>query len=190
MPEHPDYATLIRGQIAVLDRIHSGEAGLPVLTQLVRLAQDVLGGRGAGFAEYTRDHGRVVAATGDCARALGRRVDREDGHRAGRRTLLIPLKSLNGEFASHIEGGDVQRMLGARCEADGATVGSLHVYFHDGQEPGPEHHSVLELHAPAGDQPPPREVPRSTRLVKESYLYSSRAAVPVSEARVRRLSWS
>src|SRR5919107_1274154 len=144
MPEHPDYATLIRGQIAVLDRIHSGEAGLPVLTQLVRLAQDVLGGRGAGFAEYARDHGRVIAATGDCARALGRRVDREDTHLAGRRNLL-PLKSLNGEFASHVEGGDLQRMLGARCEADGTTIGSLHVYFHGGQEPGPEHHSVLEL---------------------------------------------
>ena len=144
MPEHPDYATLIRGQIAVLDRIHSGEAGLPVLTQLVRLAQDVLGGRGAAFTEYARDHGRVIAATGDCARALGRRVDREDSRPAGRRTLL-PLKSLNGEFASHIEGGDLQRMLGARCEADGTTIGSLHVYFHGGQEPGPEHHSVLEL---------------------------------------------
>src|SRR4029453_11797857 len=99
MPERPNYPTLTRGQIAVLDRINSGEAGLPVLTQLVRVAQDVLGGRGAGFAEYSPGHGRVIAATGDCARALGRRMEREDSRLAGRRTLLIPLNSLNDEFA-------------------------------------------------------------------------------------------
>jgi signal transduction histidine kinase len=145
MPEPPDYAALTRGQIAVLDRLDAGEAGLPVLSQIVRLAQEVLGGRGAGFAEYSPDHGRVIAATGDCARALGRRVDREDTRLAGGRTLLIPLNSLNDEFASQIEGGDLQRMLGARCEANGVIIGSLHVYFGEGEEPGPEHHSVLEL---------------------------------------------
>src|SRR3954453_15130590 len=132
MPERPDFATLTRGQIAVLDRLNSGETGLPVLNHIVRLAQDALGGRGAGFAEYSPDHGRVVAATGDCAHALGRRVEREDPRRpgpatpppadrargrgrgvgpeptrlSGRPTLLIPLNSLNDEFASQIEGGN------------------------------------------------------------------------------------
>jgi hypothetical protein len=72
MPELPDYPTLIRGQIAVLDRINEGDAGLPVLQQIVRLAQEVLDGRGAGFAEYATGHGRIVAATGACAPALGR----------------------------------------------------------------------------------------------------------------------
>jgi signal transduction histidine kinase len=37
-------------------------------------------------------------------------------------------------------------MLGARCEAGGPTVGSLHVYFGEQDaQPGPEHHAVLEL---------------------------------------------
>jgi signal transduction histidine kinase len=146
MPERPDYAALTLGQIAVLDRINAGDVGLPVLNHIVRLAGDVLGGRGAGFAEYSPDHGRIIAATGACARALGRRVDREDVRLGAGRTLLIPLNSLNDEFARQIEGGDLQRMLGARCEAEGVTVGSLHVYYdrEDGV-PGPEHHAVLEL---------------------------------------------
>jgi len=146
MPERPDYPALIRGQIAVLDRINAGEMGLPVLQALVRLAQEVLGGRGAGYAEYATGHGRIVAATGACAPALGRRVGREDDRLSGGRSLLIPLDSLNDEFAKQIEGGDLRLMLGARCETGGKTVGSLHVYFGDDQrDPSPEHHAVLEL---------------------------------------------
>ncbi|MBM2616969.1 HAMP domain-containing histidine kinase [Actinoplanes sp. LDG1-06] len=146
MPDRPDYAALTRGQIAVLDRINAGEAGLPVLQQIVRLAQETLGGRGAGFAEYSADHGRIIAATGACTAATGRRVDRADTRLRDGRTLLIPLDSLNDEFAKQVEGGDVHRMLGARCEVGETIVGSLHVYFGDrDDEPGPEHHAVLEL---------------------------------------------
>ena len=146
MPDRPDYAALTRGQIALLDRINAGEAGLAVLNQLVRLAQDVLGGLGAGFAEYSPGHGRIIAASGLCARALGRRVDR-DGHplATGNRTQLIPLDSVHDVFAGQIEGGDRHRMLGARCEIGGLTVGSLHVYYGADDEPDCAHHDVLEL---------------------------------------------
>ncbi|MFF5295176.1 sensor histidine kinase [Paractinoplanes globisporus] len=79
MPERPDYAALTRGQLAVLDRLNAGETGLPVVQQIVRLAQDVLGASAAGFVEYTADgHGRVVAATGSWAPAIGRRIDSTD----------------------------------------------------------------------------------------------------------------
>jgi signal transduction histidine kinase len=146
MPDRLDYAALTRGQIAVLDRINDGESGLPTLQQVVRLAKDVLGGRGAGFAEYAPGHGRIIAATGACAGAIGRRVDREDNRLRGGRTLLIPLNSLNDEFAKQIEGGDLHRMLGARCEVGDTIVGSLHVYFGESDsDPSPEHHAVLEL---------------------------------------------
>lgn len=164
MPDRPDYSALTRGQIAILDRINAGETGLPVLQQVVRLAQEALGGRGAGFAEYAPDHGRIIAATGACTPAIGRRVDRADSRLRGRRSLLIPLDSLNDEFAKHVEGGDLRRMLGARCEGtDDAIVGSLHVYFGDGDgEPGPEHHAVLELLA-----------------AHVGRLYAARAGLPV-----------
>ena len=146
MPDGPDYVALTRGQIAVLDRINSGEAGLPVLHHIVRLAEEVLGGRGAGFAEYCPDHGRVIAASGACSRALGRRVDREDSRLAANRTLLIPLNSLNAEFAAQVDHVEQHQMLGARCETGDTMVGSLHVYFGgDDDEPGPEDHAVLEL---------------------------------------------
>jgi signal transduction histidine kinase len=168
MPERPDYPALIRGQIAVLDRINADEAGLPVLQQIVRLAQEVLGGRGAGFAEYATGHGRIVAATGACAPALGRKVSRDDARLSGGRSLLIPLDSVNDEFAKQIEGGDVHRMLGARCETREQTVGSLHVYFGDDQrDPSPEDHAVLELLATwvgrLSARPPGRPVPGAAR---------------------------
>ena len=145
MPDRPDYAALTRGQIAILDRINSGDAGLAVLQQVVRLAQDILGGLGAGFAEYAPGHGRVVAATGVCEHAIGRRVSRDDRRHSGR-TELIPLDSVNDEFARQIEGADLHQMLGARCEGGDTVFGSLHVYFGaDDGDPGPEHHAVLEL---------------------------------------------
>jgi signal transduction histidine kinase len=136
MPERPDYAALTRGQIAVLDRLNAGESGLPVVQQLVRLAQDVLGGEGAGFVEYAPGHGRVVAATGACARAIGRRVDRAEG-------AAIPLNALNEIFAKQVADGDLRRVIGARCEIGETAVGSLHVYL--GGDPGPEYPGVLEL---------------------------------------------
>jgi signal transduction histidine kinase len=146
MPDRPDYAALTRGQLALLDRINAGVAGLAVLNQLVQLAQDVLGGQGAGFAEYTPGHGRIIAAGGICAGALGRRVERPQagtGARAG--TPEPALDSINEEFARLVRAGDRHRMLGARCEVGGLVVGSLHVCYGADDAPGPEHQVVLEL---------------------------------------------
>ncbi|MDT5032521.1 MAG: two-component system, OmpR family, phosphate regulon sensor histidine kinase PhoR [Actinoplanes sp.] len=146
MPERPDYTALTRGQIAVLDRINAGETGLAVLDQIVRLAEEVLGGLGAGFAEHSPGHGRVIAASGACTRALGRKVDRADLRLPGDHSRILPLDSLNDEFVRQIDGGHLHQMLGARAEVDGTAVGSLHVYYGEQErEPGPEDHAVLEL---------------------------------------------
>lgn len=134
MPERPDYAALTRGQLAALDRINAGETGLTVLDHLVRLAQEALGAAGAEFAEYSPDHGRVIAASGTCVRALGRKLDREDAQPPESRTVLIPLDTPQ------------LQSLGARCDAAETAVGMLHVYFDAAEsEPGPEHHDVLAL---------------------------------------------
>ncbi|MEV6341995.1 HAMP domain-containing sensor histidine kinase [Actinoplanes sp. NPDC051851] len=146
MPDRPDYPALTLGQIAILDRVNAGETGLAVLQHLVRLAQDVLGARGAGFAEYSDGHGRIIAATGVGEAAIGRRVKSPDDQRRGGRPLLVPLDSVNDEFARRIEGGDPRHMLGARCEAGGRFAGSLHVFFGaESGQPEPEHQAVLEL---------------------------------------------
>jgi signal transduction histidine kinase len=146
MSQAPDYPALTRGQIAVLDRIEAGETGLPVLSQIVRLAQEVLGGSGAGFTEYGPAQGRVIAASGACTRALGRRVARADERAPqGGGAVVVPLDALDDDLA-RIEGGDRHRLLAAGCEAGGTIVGSLHVYFAESDgEPGPEHAAVLEL---------------------------------------------
>ncbi|GLW29972.1 sensor histidine kinase [Actinoplanes regularis] len=133
MPDRPDYPALTRGQLAVLDRVNAGESGLPVLQRLVRLVQDVLGADGAGFAEYVAGQGRIIAATGVCEPAVGRRLS------------LAPLESVDDEFARLVEGGDPGHMSGARCMAGDTVAGSLHVYFGEAGEPGTEHHAVLEL---------------------------------------------
>ncbi|MFC7276690.1 sensor histidine kinase [Paractinoplanes rhizophilus] len=128
MPERPDYAALTRGQIAILDRLNAGEVGLPLVERIVHLAQEVLGADGAGFVEYAADHGRVVAASGACVRAVGRRV-------AGN---PLPLSALNEIFATQVAGGDIHRVLGARSEG-----GSLHVYLPGTSDKSQE--EVLEL---------------------------------------------
>ncbi|GGN89882.1 hypothetical protein GCM10010112_74710 [Actinoplanes lobatus] len=159
MPDRPDYTALTRGQLAALARVESGDAGLSVLQQLVRLAGETLGARGTAFAESADDHGRIIAATGAWAAVVGRRVTHpgEPG--------------LDNELLHLIEGGDPRSMLGARCPGREIPVGSLHVYV-DG-EPGPEHRDVLELLAsligrlyrkgsglPAHGPPAPEEVRR------------------------------
>jgi signal transduction histidine kinase len=160
MPERPDYVALTKGQIVVFDRLQAGEAGLPVLHHIVRLAQESLGGTGAGFAEYDAGHGRVISASGGYSRALGRRLDRDDAGRGGPRT----------SFVRHTQDGDPGGVLSARCEAGDKVIGSLHVAFGEADvEPGPEHHAVLELLA--------------------SYvgrLYSRRAGLPVHGDEARR----
>jgi signal transduction histidine kinase len=136
MPDRPDYAALTRGQVAVLDRVNSGDAGLSVLQQIVRLAEETLGARGAVFAEYAEDHARIIAATGVCEPALGRRVEHPTG----------PHDPIDDALAGLIDGGDLPHMLGGRSEYGNEVAGSLHVWFDAAAgEPGPEHLAVLEL---------------------------------------------
>lgn len=126
MPDRPDYAALTRGQVAVLGRLNSGEAGLSVLQQLVALAEEALHANGSAFIETAADHGRIIAATGVWAPALGRR------------TGLRP-----DPVADLTEGIGTGHVLGIRCEHRGRPVGSLHVCLDS--EPLPEFRVVLEL---------------------------------------------
>ncbi|BFU47934.1 sensor histidine kinase [Krasilnikovia sp. MM14-A1004] len=146
MPQRPDYAALTRGQLAVLDRINAGAAGVAVLEDIVRLAWEVLDGAGAGFAEYGPEHGRIIAACGTCAHVLGRRVHRVDDELARHRSLLVTPGALNDEFTGPVGAEDVPRVLAARADAAGTVVGALYVYFTaDAEPPGPEQYTVLEV---------------------------------------------
>ncbi|MEU8655530.1 sensor histidine kinase [Actinoplanes philippinensis] len=126
MPDRPDFAALTRGQVAILGRLNSGEAGLSVLQQLVALAGESLGASGAAFVEAAADHGRIIVATGVWAPALGRRVDPGPD----------PVADL-------VEGVDATHVLAVGCDHRGRTVGSLHVCLPD--EPTEEYAIVLQL---------------------------------------------
>ncbi|MEV4705358.1 HAMP domain-containing sensor histidine kinase [Actinoplanes sp. NPDC049316] len=154
MPDGPDYTALTRGQLALLRRIDTGETGLAALHHLVRLALDVLGGSGAGFAECGAEDGRIVAAAGVCEHALGRRV----GHD---RLTADAATFLPVEPAEDSTGTD--HLLITRCEVGDVLVGFLYVAYTElDTDPGPEYHAVLDLLA-----------------AHAAHLYGDRAGLPV-----------
>ncbi|MGA5305338.1 sensor histidine kinase [Nucisporomicrobium flavum] len=154
MPDGPDYIALARGQLALLRRIDTGETGLAALQHVVRLALDVLGGSGAGFAECGAGHGRIIAGAGDCEHALGRRVDHD--RLTGDGAAYLPVEPAG-------DGTGTAHLLITRCTVGDVLIGFLYVaYTEPGAAPGPEHHTVLDLLA-----------------AHASHLYGDRAGLPV-----------
>ncbi|MFV2017407.1 ATP-binding protein [Micromonospora sp. LOL_023] len=148
MPERPDYPSLIAGHTVVLDMINNGDAGLPVLHHLLRLAQRALGAAGTSFAEYGPTSGRIIAAAGAAEWSIGRPVDLGDPVTAqllaGPRTVEFPVTALSAEQADQIAGRGLHRMLTARAEIGGVLIGSLHAYYPDlDGEASPEHHTLI-----------------------------------------------
>jgi signal transduction histidine kinase len=151
MPEPPDYAALVPGLTRVQGRLNAGEAGLDVLTDLLQLAQDALGAQGASFAEYGPATGRIIAATGACAWALGRPVDPANAALSSDTVAhLVPITSLNAELSVQLAGRGLERMLAARAELRGVLVGTFHVFYPpDGPDPDAAHRDVVTLLAAA-----------------------------------------
>ncbi|HEX8631923.1 MAG TPA: ATP-binding protein [Catenuloplanes sp.] len=152
MPERPDYAALIVGHTAIIDRINSGESGLSVLGDLLQLAQETLGALGMTFAESGPAGTRVIAATGACAWAIGRPVDPGNARlTASGRSVELTVDALTAELAGQLAGRGLRRVLAARVELGGLTVGSLQAYFPAAQPPrdpatgsfGPELHQLI-----------------------------------------------
>src|SRR5215204_4610082 len=60
---------------ALMETINAGEPGLPALDLLLDLAQDAVGAAGMAAFELAEDDGRIIAANGEVAFILGRRID-------------------------------------------------------------------------------------------------------------------
>lgn len=163
MPDRPDYAALVRGATRALAGTNTGVAGLDALSQLLGLAERVLGARGASFAEYGPEHGRIIAATGSSAWALGRPVDPAKARLAGPGALVVPIDELAEELAQQLRGRGLARMIAARADIGGLMVGTFHVYYH-GDDPAPddEHCAVVALLATAA-----------------AHMYGEQAGLPV-----------
>ncbi|SCL15588.1 ATP-binding protein [Micromonospora inyonensis] len=130
MPERPDYAALIAGHTVVVERINSGDTGLPVLTQLLRVAQPALGATGMAFVEFTPHGGRVIAATGAAEWALGRPLPPSDPATAclmhGPRVQRVRIDRFTGNLAEELTRRGLCWLIAARAEIGGRPVGSLH----------------------------------------------------------------
>ncbi|SCE87638.1 PAS/PAC sensor signal transduction histidine kinase [Micromonospora coriariae] len=147
MPERIDFPALIAGHTVVIEMINSGDAGLPVLTQLLRVAQPALGAAGMAFAEFGPTGGRVIAATGAAEWILGRPLAADDPDTvcllSGPRVRQARVADLSGKLADELAGCGLRRMAVSRAEIGGHTVGSLHALYQVDEEPSAEQQGVV-----------------------------------------------
>ncbi|MEW2430014.1 PAS domain-containing sensor histidine kinase [Micromonospora sp. NPDC047644] len=147
MPERIDFPALLAGHTVVIEMINSGDAGLPVLTQLLRVAQPALGAAGMAFVEFGPTGGRVIAATGAAEWALGRPLAIDDPDTVclltGPRVRQTRVSDLNGKLAGELAGSGLRRMVVSRAEIGGHTVGSLHALYPGDDDPGAEQQGVI-----------------------------------------------
>lgn len=147
MPERTDFPALIAGHTNVIKMINSGDAGLPVLTQLLRVVQPAIGAAGLAFVEFAPTGGRVIAATGAAAWTIGRPLPA--AHPAtvcllsGPPVRQVRVDSIPGALADELAGRGLRRMIVARAEIGGLTVGSLHALYHDGDPEDTSQHAVI-----------------------------------------------
>ncbi|MEU8180630.1 PAS domain-containing sensor histidine kinase [Micromonospora sp. NPDC049047] len=147
MPERIDFPALLTGHTIIIEMINSGEAGLPVLSQLLRMAQPALGATGMAFVEFGPTGGRVIAATGAAVWALGRPLAVDDPDTVcllnGPRVRNVLVGRLNGKLAAELAGSDLRWMVVSRAEIGGHTVGSLHALYPGDDEPDAERQGVV-----------------------------------------------
>ncbi|MGC5018914.1 PAS domain-containing sensor histidine kinase [Micromonospora sp. DT47] len=138
MPERTDLAALITGHNAVIEMINSGEAALPVLTQLLQVARSALGAASLAFVEFAPTGGRVIAASGAAEWTIGRPLPAADPATvcllAGPRVRQVRVDRLPGPLAGELADRGLRRMIVARAEIGGLTVGSLHALYADGDD--------------------------------------------------------
>ncbi|MEV1142706.1 PAS domain-containing sensor histidine kinase [Micromonospora sp. NPDC049799] len=148
MPERIDFPALVAGHTVVIEMINSGDTGLPVLNQLLRVAQSALGAAGMAFVEFAPTGGRVIAATGAVEWTVGRPLPVDDPATvcllSGDRVQQVRTNHLRGKLAAELAGRDLVTMVVSRAEIGGLTVGSLHaLYPAGGTEPDAGQHGVI-----------------------------------------------
>ncbi|MDM4721779.1 ATP-binding protein [Micromonospora sp. WMMA1363] len=148
MPERTDFSALIAGHTVVIEMINCGDSGVPVLSQLLRVAQSALGASGMAFVEFAPTGGRVIAATGAAEWTLGRPLPADDPDTvcllSGPRVQQVRMDRLTGKLAHALVGRGLRRMTVSRAEIGGLAVGSLHaLYPTDGDGPDAEQRGVV-----------------------------------------------
>jgi two-component system, OmpR family, phosphate regulon sensor histidine kinase PhoR len=147
MPERCNYADLLSGITAIIDRTNSGEAGLHVLDAYLNMAQRSLGVSGMSFVEHGRAGGRVIAAIGAVRWALGRPVRLDDEALAcvltGPRTQTVSPEALDADLARLLRGTGLTGLLLARVEIRNTLIGTLNAHYGDSGPASPDLHIAL-----------------------------------------------
>ncbi|WP_204036514.1 sensor histidine kinase [Micromonospora qiuiae] len=148
MPDRTDYAALIAGHTVIIEMINSGDAGLPVLNQLLQVAQPALGAAGMAFVEFAPSGGRVIAATGAAEWTLGRPLPASDPITSclltGPRVRHVRTDRCTNQLAAELAERGLRRMVVSRAEIAGHTVGSLHaLYLAGDDEASTDQHAVV-----------------------------------------------
>ncbi|MEU3456655.1 PAS domain-containing sensor histidine kinase [Micromonospora sp. NPDC006766] len=147
MPERTDYRALIAGHTGVIAMINSGGSGLPVLTRLLRVLEPAVGAAGLVFVEFAPAGGRVIVATGSAEFVLGRPLPPNDPTTdcllSGPAVREIRVDAVPGALTEELAGRGLRRMIMARAEIGGLTVGSLHALYPDGEPPDDSQQAVI-----------------------------------------------
>ncbi len=137
MPERTDYRALVAGHTGVITMINSGGSGLPVLTRLLRVVEPAVGAAGLVFVEFAPAGGRVIVATGSTEFLVGRPLPPTDPATvcllSGPAVHEIRVDAIPGPLADELAGRGLHRMIMARAEIGGFTVGSLHALYPEGE---------------------------------------------------------
>ncbi|MCW3843525.1 PAS domain-containing protein, partial [Micromonospora yasonensis] len=136
MPERTDFSALITGHTDVIAMINAGGSGLSVLTRLLRVVQPAVGAAGLVWVEFAPTGGRVIAATGSAEFVVGRPLPATDPATvcllSGPPVREVRVDAIPGALAVEVAGRGLCRMIVARAEIGGLTVGSLHALYPEG----------------------------------------------------------
>jgi signal transduction histidine kinase len=131
-------STVFGGLAEVTEALNSGGGGLPGLQRSVEVTAAVTAATGAAFIEYAADSGRVVAAAGDLAWAIGRPVDLI--HPAirgllqfGTRVREFPSSLIGTAGGLQLASRGLHRVMASEATANGTGVGVLFVGYRDAE---------------------------------------------------------
>jgi two-component system phosphate regulon sensor histidine kinase PhoR len=155
MPARPDHTGVIAALAGLIDTINAGAPGLEALSRLLSVTQDGLGAAGMSFVEYGPTGGRVIAATGTMAWALGRPVDLNEVAKTklstGPRTMEVPAERFPEPFCSELAGCGLARALYCRAELGSLVVGHVQAFYRQADPVvTPDHHALIQLAAACG----------------------------------------
>ncbi|MCI0687872.1 MAG: HAMP domain-containing histidine kinase, partial [Sporichthyaceae bacterium] len=138
-----DYRRLVDGLSAHGDVPVGGATGLTAIDAVVSTAQEATGALGATYTELSDSGGRVVAACGVMAWALGQPVAADHADEA----------ALSQSWGESLAGRGVRSTLGHPVRASGRRLGAVHLYFADPDAAAdPELRPVLALVAATAAQ--------------------------------------